>query len=84
MPASSIPDWLLFSLVASVILTVALNLLPRLFPGMGRKLGQTAERRFLDRMEDHTTGSPRLRIVFPWKLMLIVSIGGTILLNLML
>lgn len=76
------PDWLVVSLIASLLLTLGVNALMWIFPGIGR----STERRFLDRMENRipTESSSRVHVVFPWKLMLIVSIGGTLLLNLFL
>ena len=74
------PDWLIASLIASAVLTVGLNLVIWLFPG----LFQSAERRLLDRMEGHATGRRRVRVVFPWKTMLVISVLGTVLLNLIL
>ena len=77
------PDWLVFSLLASLLLTVGLNALLWLFP----RIGQSAEQRFLARMDDHIAakeGRPRARIIFPWKTMLFVSIIGTVLLNIAL
>jgi len=72
------PDWLLYSLIASVILTLVLNIVPRLFPGLGKK----AEQRFLEQMEDHVSGKPRVRVFFPWKWMIAASVLLTVLLNL--
>ena len=78
------PHWLLVSIVVSVILTVALNLIIRLFPDAIRRvqdklLEQT--RKAEDEPED--TPGPRVRIWFPWKFMLAASIGLTLLLNLL-
>jgi len=72
------PEWLLYSLIASVVLTFVLNLGLRLFPGLGR----SAEDRFLDRMEDQLPGrKSRVKVVFPWKAMLLISVVATIALN---
>ena len=75
-------QFLLWSLIGSVMLTIALNLLPALFPNAAAK----AERRLLESMEaQHAKridpDTPRVRVFFPWKAMLIVSIGLTILIN---
>ena len=78
------PSWLLFSIIASVVLTVVLNVGLRLFPG----IGQSAERRFLEQAErtaqGQRTGKSGVRVIFPWKTMLIVSLLGTLALNLFL
>ena len=74
------PSWLLISLVASVVLTVVANLVPRLFPSIGEK----AEERFLREMEQQVQTGRRTRIILPWKTMLVVSVIGTLALNLLL
>jgi hypothetical protein len=77
------PTWLFYSIIASIVLTLVLNIVPRLFPGIGKK----AEERFLDQMEDHVSGKPHsgksgVRVFFPWKWMLAASVLLTLLLNL--
>ena len=74
------PDWLVFSLIASLLLTVGVNALLWLFPGIGK----SAERRFLEQAQRTAQGNPGVRVIFPWKTMLLVSILGTIALNLFL
>ena len=75
------PSWLLVSIIASVALTVVANLVPRLFPDVTR----SAERRFLDRMERQLPRERRrTRVIVPWKTMLVVSVLGTIALNVIL
>lgn len=82
-------DFLLHSLIASLVLTVIINVLPRLFP----KQSRNAERRIHQRLEQafeelenekqSDTGSkPRVKVFFPWKEMLVISIVLTVLLNL--
>ena len=75
-------DFLVQSLIASVILTVLLNLLPRLFPNATRK----AERQVHDKLEEAFAEQedgrrPRVKVFFPWKTMIVVSIVLTILVN---
>jgi len=81
-------DFLVHSLIASVVLTVLLNLLPRLFPNQSRKV----ERKIHQQMEDafneietsKQSGQPRrsrVKVFFPWKAMLAISIGLTLLVN---
>ena len=68
-------NWLVASILLSVVLTVVLNLAVRAFPG-------TAERS--SRRLDEWAASPRrsgVRVYFPWKGMLIASIVLTVLLN---
>lgn len=75
-------EWLVLSLVVSVVLTIILNVAIRLFPG--------ANRRMADRVEQWSTPAAdgrddeRVRVFFPWKAMLAVSIGLTVALNLLL
>jgi hypothetical protein len=73
-----------FSLAASIVLTVVLNLVLLFFPGAGR--------RFFDGLAGLREGAPdtpeqdsprgRTRVIFPWKAMLIGSVILTVLINL--
>ena len=75
-------QFIVTSLIASVILTVALNVLPLLFPnaaaGAMRKLDEHT-RRTIDQHED--TNQPRVKVFFPWKAMIIGSIILTVIVN---
>lgn len=76
-------NFLITSLIASVVLTLALNLLPAIFPNAAAK----AERKLAEKMrETHEDridpNSPKVRVFFPWKAMVIISVGLTILVNL--
>ena len=85
------PDWLLYSIVASVVLTVALNVGLRLFPGIGRSLEDLFDR-MTERVDTPDRGDTppeasderRARVIVPWKLMLVASLILTLLLNLLL
>jgi hypothetical protein len=79
------PDWLIFSIVGSIVLTLTLNLLPMLFPKTARR----AQEKMIDdiqkahqRADDPADPGPRVRVFFPWKAMLIGSVVLTLLLNL--
>ncbi len=76
-------DFLVNSLVASAVLTLALNFLPRLFPNATRKAEQEVHRRVEDAWADREPGDggPRVKVFFPWKAMLIISIVLTIVVN---
>jgi len=76
-------DFLVQSLVASAVLTLALNFLPRLFPNAARRAEQEVHRRVEDAWSDREPGDggPRVKVFFPWKAMLIISIVLTILVN---
>jgi hypothetical protein len=80
-------DWLVMSIVASVVLTIVLNLGLRLFPGAGERGGRRAAtwaapdpevRAGPDEAQPHRS---RVRVFFPWKAMLLASLVLTILLN---
>jgi hypothetical protein len=77
------PQWLVVSIVLSIVLTVVVNLVLWLFPGAGRRVadgfGRLAEN--ADRGPDGS-GS-HVRVIVPWKAMLIGSIVLTIALNLL-
>jgi len=78
------------SLIASVVLTALINVIPRLFPG------SSAEDRIRDLFREPPESlsaapsapelgddqQPRFRVWFPWKSMLVASILITIILNL--
>ena len=76
-------NFLLTSLIASVLLTLALNLLPALFPNAAAK----AERKIVEAMQySHQNrvdpNTPKVRVFFPWKAMLIISLVLTVGVNL--
>lgn len=75
-------DFLLISLIGSIILTLAVNLLPALFPNAAAK----AERKIIEKMQDTQSdrldpNTPKVRVFFPWKAMLIISLILTIAVN---
>lgn len=76
-------EFLLTSLIASILLTLALNLLPMIFPNMAakaeRKVVETMQKTHDDRVNP---SSPKIRIFFPWKMMILISVGLTIAVNL--
>lgn len=75
-------DFLLISLIGSIILTIAVNLLPALFPNAAAK----AERKIIEKMQDTQSdrldpNTPKVRVFFPWKAMLLISLILTIAVN---
>ena len=76
-------DFILYSLIASVILTLVVNLLLWIFPNAAtwfyRKLEEFAKQATQEQQDEST---PRIRVYFPWKAMIIISIVLTVLLNL--
>ena len=85
------PDWLLFSVVASVVLTVVLNIALRVFPGARRGLEElfgrmanpvdTADR---TNAADRSANEPGVRVIVPWKFMLVASLILTVAINVLL
>jgi len=76
-------DFLIISLIASIVLTLVLNLLPMLIPNAAAK----AERKIVEKMQEtHDNrvdpNTPKVRVFFPWKAMILISIGLTIAVNL--
>lgn len=76
-------DFLVASIIGSVVLTILLNVLPLVFPDSANKIQQKIEenaRRSIQQHEDDQ--QPRVKVFFPWKVMLIGSIALTVLVNL--
>jgi hypothetical protein len=76
-------QWLAFSIVASVILTVVLNVAIRLWPGAAER-GAARASEWADRQPSTRLGGEghQVRVIAPWKLMIIGSIVLTVGLNL--
>lgn len=76
-------NFILYSVITSVMLTLALNLFPLLFPKAAdtvqRKLAAQA-RRAIEQNQD--PGRPNIKVFFPWKIMLVASVALTVLVNL--
>lgn len=75
-------DFLVTSIIASIVLTILLNVLPLLFPDAAAKIQRKIEenaRRALEQHED--SNQPRVKVFFPWKAMLLVSVVLTVLVN---
>ena len=76
-------NFITFSLIASVVLTIVINILPIIFPNAADKLQKKIEenaRRSIDQHEDDN--QPSVKVFFPWKTMVIGSIVLTVLVNL--
>jgi hypothetical protein len=80
-----VPTWLAFSIAASVVLTLVLNVALRVFPDARLRLHDSL-RRTLERAHRSTDEPdvPRVHVVFPWKVMLVGSLVLTLLINLIL
>jgi hypothetical protein len=75
--------WLGLSVVASIVLTVLLNVGLRLFPDAGRRIAREVTQLTSPR-DDPERSNDRVRVWAPWKAMLIASVLLTLLLNLVL
>lgn len=75
-------DFVVVSLVASVVLTLLLNVLPRLFPKTARKTEQAVHQRMEEAFEQQPRDGARVKVFFPWKAMLAISVGLTVVVNL--
>ncbi len=75
-------NFITYSIVGSIILTVLLNVLPLLFPNAAAKLQKGIEENARQAIEQHEDDNrPKVRVFFPWKAMLIGSIVLTVLVN---
>ena len=76
-------DFILYSIIGSVVLTVVLNVLPLLFPNAADKLQRKIEENARRSIEQHQNDDlPKVKVFFPWKAMLIASVVLTVVLNL--
>ena len=71
------------SVVGSIVLTIVLNAVPRLFPGAARKAEQQLHDYLLDAEDakDPNTPARKVQVFFPWKAMLVASVVLTVLVN---
>ena len=75
-------NFIIYSAVASIVLTVVLNVLPLIFPNAADKLQKRIEENAKHAIEQHEDATrPRVKVFFPWKAMLIGSIVLTVLVN---
>ncbi len=78
-------QFLITSIIASVGLTLALNLIPRLFPNASRRAADRMREALEDQVRETESGRrPRVRVFFPWKAMLLISIVLTVFANVMI
>ncbi len=77
-------DWLVISVVLSVVVTVLLNVGLRMFPSANDRAARSLAQRMTPTPDDRWTGDRRVKVFFPWRAMLIGSLVLTVLLNLVL
>ena len=76
-------DFILYSIIGSVVLTFVLNVLPLLFPNAADKLQRKMEENARRSIEQHQNDDlPKVKVFFPWKAMLIASVVLTVIVNL--
>jgi len=75
--------FILISIIGSILLTLLLNFLPLIFPNTAACTQKKLEDHARQSIAQHEDpDQPRVKIFFPWKFMLIVSIGLTLAINL--
>lgn len=77
-------QWLLLSVVLSLVLTLALNIVVRLFPGSARRAVNWFDDPSTQHADEPTTSRSGVRVVVPWKTMIAVSIVLTVAINVLL
>ena len=76
-------EFLIYSIVGSVVLTVLINVLPWFFPKAARKAEREIHKKIGESIEKaEQEHGPRVKVFFPWKAMLVVSLVLTVLVNL--
>ena len=76
-------QWLIVSLVLSVVLTLVANVALRVVPELGPRIARWFAAITASDTPDRTARSSRVRVFFPWKAMIVVSIILTVLLSLL-
>jgi hypothetical protein len=77
-------QWLVISIGLSVVLTVLLNVLLRTFPDAGRRAARGLEAFIWRSGADPRRNDRGVRVVVPWKAMIIASVILTIVVNIAL
>jgi hypothetical protein len=73
--------WLVISVGLSVILTVVVNVGLRAFPGAGQRIARSLTTFTSPGPESARTNDRRVRVVVPWKAMLIASVILSVVLS---
>ncbi len=75
-------NFLMVSVIGSIVLTLLLNILPVIFPKAANKIQEKISENARKTIEQHQDeNQPRVKVFFPWKAMLLVSIVLTLLVN---
>jgi len=75
-------EWLAVSLVASVVLTLLLNIALRCFPSMGARFTRAVADWTSHATDNGTSDDRPVRVFVPWKAMIVGSLILTVLINL--
>ena len=76
-------QWLIVSLILSVVLTLVANVALRIFPELGPRVARWFTAIIASDKPDRSLQSSRMRVFFPWRAMIVVSIILTALLGLL-
>jgi hypothetical protein len=74
-------QWLAVSIVLSVMLTIVLNVARRAFPDLGARVGRRLAEFTAPKLDDPARRDDRVRVIVPWKAMIVGSLILTILVN---
>ena len=74
--------WIVVSVALSVVLTVLLNVGLRAFPGAGHRVARKVVELTSPNIDDAGRRNRRVRVVVPWKAMILASVILTVVLNL--
>jgi hypothetical protein len=77
-------EWLAVSLFLSVVLTVLLNVGLRMFPGLGQRFARWMAELVRPDLDDGRNNGRRVRVIVPWKAMIVASLVLTLALNVLL
>ena len=76
-------NFIIYSIIASIVLTAVVNLLPLIFPNAAAKVQRRIAEHARKAIEQHEDQNrPNIKVFFSWKVMLIGSIVLTLLVNL--
>lgn len=77
-------QWLMISLGLSIVLTVLLNVVLRVFPNAGRRAARDLEASIWRPAIDARSNDRGGRVLVPWKAMIVASLILTVVLNIAL
>jgi hypothetical protein len=75
-------DIVMYSEIGTIVMTVAFNLLPRLFPTATRQAAYKVQDRLDEELSEKESGGSKVKLFFPWKAMIVISVVLTVVVNL--